>query len=60
MEYDSQRAKAYGPYDRWHHIDCFVENREKLEYFDAGEKMSGFMKLSAEDQNMIKAKLPQM
>ena len=23
--YDSQRAKMYGPYDKWHMIDCFVK-----------------------------------
>ena len=50
----------YGPYDRWHHIECFAKNREDLEFFDAGEKMAGFMTLSADDQNLLKAKLPQM
>ena len=50
----------YGPYDRWHHIECFAEKREDLEYYDGGEIMAGFMKLSAEDQNAIKAKLPQL
>ena len=24
-EYESQRAKMYGPYDKWHHLDCFVK-----------------------------------
>ena len=47
-EYDSQRAKMYGPYDKWHHILCFVEKREKLEYFDAGEAMAGFPLLGPE------------
>ena len=26
-EYESQRAKMYGPYDKWHHLDCFVKVR---------------------------------
>merc|ERR1712223_394433 len=59
-EYESTRAKMYGPYDRWHHIDCFTKQREDLEYFDSGEKMGGFMTLSADDQNSIKSKLPQL
>ena len=50
----------YGPYDRWHHIDCFAKKREDLEYYDSGDKMAGFMRLSAEDQALIKSKLPQM
>ena len=50
----------YGPYDKWHHIGCFAEKREELEYFDSGDKMGGFMSLSADDQNNIKSKIPQM
>ena len=29
-EYDSQRAKMYGPQDLWHHVDCFVDKRDEL------------------------------
>ena len=49
-----------GPYDKWHHISCFAEKRDDLEYHDSGEKMAGFMTLSADDQSDIKSKLPQM
>jgi poly [ADP-ribose] polymerase len=31
-DYESQRAKMYGPVDLWHHIQCFVDNREELEF----------------------------
>ena len=47
-EYDSQRAKMYGPYDRWYMVQCFVEKREELGYYDAGEAMAGFMLLGPE------------
>ena len=47
-EFDSDRAKMYGPYDRWHHIPCFVEKREELGYFDGGDAMAGFMLLGPE------------
>ena len=47
-EYDSQRAKMYGPYDRWYMVECFVEKREELGYYDAGEAMAGFMLLGPE------------
>ncbi len=54
-EYESQRAKMYGPYDKWHHIACFVKNRDDLEYFDGGDAMAGFMTLSPDDQTMVKS-----
>jgi hypothetical protein len=22
----------YGPVDLWHHVDCFVENRDELDF----------------------------
>ena len=30
--YDSQRAKMYGPYDKWHMIDCFVKVRDVITF----------------------------
>jgi len=59
-EFDSQRAKMYGPYDRWHHIPCFAEKREELGYYDAGDAMAGFMLLGPEDKELIKSKLKPM
>ena len=47
----------YGPKDLWHHVNCFVKNRENLEFFDSGENISGFFTLSADDKKMIKEKL---
>ena len=47
-EFNSERAKMYGPYDAWHHIPCFAEKREEMEYFDAGDAMAGFMLLGPE------------
>ena len=26
-DYDDDRAKQYGPLDRWHHVACFAKNR---------------------------------
>ena len=31
-DYDSQRAKMYGPQNRWYHVNCFNEKREELEF----------------------------
>jgi hypothetical protein len=56
-EYENQRAKMYGPYDKWHHIKCFVENRVELEYFDSGEAMGGFMTLSPDDQAKVRSEI---
>ncbi len=53
-DYESQRAKMYGPYDRWHHVGCFAEKREELEFFDAGEDLAGFKTLGADEQKEIR------
>ena len=29
-DYESRRAKMYGPIDMWHHVDCFVDNRDDV------------------------------
>ena len=50
----------YGPYDKWHHISCFVKNREELEYFDAGESMAGFMTLGPDGQELVKSSIKAM
>lgn len=56
-EYESQRAKMYGPYDKWHHIPCFVKKRDEMDYFDSGDAMAGFMTLSPEDQDLVKVSI---
>ena len=53
-DYESQRAKMYGPYDRWHHVECFAKQREELQYYDKGEAMAGFKTLSKEDQDLMR------
>ena len=50
----------YGPYDRWHHVKCFAEKREELEYFDAGDKMAGFNTLGPDDKTLVKESLREM
>ncbi len=29
-DFKTERAKMYGPQDMWHHVDCFVENRNDI------------------------------
>ena len=29
-DYESERAKRYGPQDEWYHVDCFVKERDDL------------------------------
>ncbi len=31
-DFESQRAKMYGPQDLWYHINCFAENRDEIEF----------------------------
>ncbi|XP_064103766.1 poly [ADP-ribose] polymerase 1-like [Macrobrachium nipponense] len=59
-EYDSDRAKMYGPVDMWHHVDCFVKKREEFGFFDTPDVIPGFNSLSADDKNMLKKKIKKM
>ncbi|XP_063601793.1 poly [ADP-ribose] polymerase 1-like [Penaeus indicus] len=56
-EFDSERARMYGPVDLWHHVDCFVKKRAELGFFESGDTIAGFGTLSADDKNMLKSKL---
>jgi len=59
-DYDDDRAKQYGPLDRWHHLDCFVKNRDKLEFFTSAENLAGLNTLSAEDKATVKSQLKRL
>jgi len=59
-DFDDEKAKRYGPMDRWHHAKCFGENRETLEFFAAADKLAGLTTLSKEDQIMVKGLLPKL
>jgi len=56
-DYDDPKAKMYGPLDRWHMLDCFVKNREELEFFTSGENLAGFNTLGVDDKAKVKAEL---
>nr|XP_045597735.1 poly [ADP-ribose] polymerase 1-like isoform X1 [Procambarus clarkii] len=56
-EFDSDRAKMYGPVDQWHHVDCFVKKREELQFFESGDMLPGYNTLSADDKKTLKEKL---
>ena len=55
--YDTKMAKLNGPYDRWHHLECFSDNREKLEYYSDGNMILGFAILSSDDQVLVSSKI---
>ncbi|XP_037073152.1 poly [ADP-ribose] polymerase 1-like [Pollicipes pollicipes] len=57
MVFDTDRARAYGPYQGWHHVECFVQQRGELEFFEEASKLPGFKTLSKEDQHMLRDKL---
>src|SRR5262249_47568320 len=58
--YDSDNAKRFGPMDDWHHLDCFVANRETLSFYVSGQLIPGFKSLDKDDQMSIKSKLPEL
>ncbi|ELT93548.1 hypothetical protein CAPTEDRAFT_223861 [Capitella teleta] len=58
-DYDSMKAKMYGPVALWHHVQCFVDARDDLEFTSDMDPTSivGFKKLKKEDQEMLIGKL---
>lgn len=56
-DYEDDRAKMYGPMDRWHHAQCFIKNREKYEFFTGAENLAGLNTLSGDDKTMLKTEL---
>ncbi|XP_060074355.1 poly [ADP-ribose] polymerase 1-like [Ylistrum balloti] len=58
-DFESERAKLYGPQNLWYHVDCFVEEREDLEFTKDKnpEKINGFNRLKKEDQQELLTKL---
>ena len=55
--YDTRMAKLNGPYDRWHHVQCFADKSKNLEFYDSGEKLPGISSLSEEDFKMVGSKI---
>ena len=55
--YDTRMAKLNGPYDRWHHLECFAIKSESLEFYDRGDKITGVSTLSEEDAKMVSSKV---
>ncbi|XP_021365761.1 poly [ADP-ribose] polymerase 1-like isoform X2 [Mizuhopecten yessoensis] len=58
-DFESQRAKLYGPQNLWYHVDCFVSEREDLEFTTDKnpDKIKGFNRLKKEDQEELFTKL---
>ena len=59
-DYDDDRAKQYGPLDRWYHVDCFSAAREEMGFFCSADNLAGHKTLSKEDQDMLSEKLPKV
>ena len=60
MEPDAEsNAPAGVPIPWWHHVECFIENRESLgvESSITAESFTGFSKLKKEDKDLLKSKL---
>ncbi|XP_055386145.1 poly [ADP-ribose] polymerase [Condylostylus longicornis] len=55
--FDTEVGAKYGGQPLWHHVDCFVQCRNDLGYFESGEFLPGFGNLSKEDQKLVKEKL---
>ncbi|XP_022647178.1 poly [ADP-ribose] polymerase-like isoform X2 [Varroa destructor] len=60
MEYDSERARSYGPYPGWYHVDCFVAKRESLGWYLPGTDLPGYKSLGVDDQKILKEKIKKL
>lgn len=58
-EPDSHAPAGIGPIPWWHHVQCFIENRDTLsvEANVTAESFTGFKQLKKEDQKMLREKL---
>lgn len=54
---DNPENQRYGPAPLWHHVDCFIENKKKLQYDGSAKNLPGFEKLKEEHQDMLREKL---
>ena len=60
MEPDAESNAPPGvPIPWWHHVECFIENRESLgvESSVTAESFTGFSNLKKEDKDLLKSKL---
>ena len=56
---ESSAPSGIGSIPRWHHVDCFIENREELEVAQSvtAQSFTGFKQLKKEDQKMLQEEL---
>lgn len=59
-DFESDAGKRYGGEERWHHVDCFVKNRDFLEFWESGSVLPGYKTLSKDDQQMVSTKIPKV
>ena len=55
--HNTRMAKLNGPYDRWHHLQCFAEKAHDLEYYKDGEELPGISSMSEDDKKEIRSKI---
>ncbi|XP_064621580.1 poly [ADP-ribose] polymerase 1-like [Lineus longissimus] len=57
-DYESDRAKMYGPMDSWYHVDCFLSDRDELEFGKEMDitKIGGFAHLRKVDKDDLSVK----
>ena len=55
--YNTKMAKLNGPYDRWHHLECFAEKSQSLEFYKTGEDLPGIASLSECDRKEVRSQI---
>lgn len=59
-DYESEDARKYGGIDLWHHLECFAQVRQELEFWESGSQLPGFKSLLKEDQAKVEETLPKI
>lgn len=56
--HDTEIGMKFGGQASWHHVECFAQLRSELGWYESGDKLPGFGKLSKDDQAEVKKNLP--
>lgn len=54
LDYDAETPNNAGPVPRWYHLECFIQARDRLEFFGEIKKVKGFNDLEKDDRKMLK------
>lgn len=58
IDFQSETASKYGKDIFWHHLECFIKQREKIGFVFAAKQLPGYKDLKEEHKKIINDALP--